>query len=172
MQRFGDGSLYSTSYTEDFIREFYTKIDVLKPQQLQFQVIASKLGVNVFYWPESSQALFMRQIPYIFINKHLSQQQQWQNFCHELAHVLLHTGNQRQMTSSFREYQEARANLFMYHACVPTFMLQQLNIDDYSAETVLLIQKLFNVEKEFALYRLTQYINKKHFMLNLHSLNS
>lgn len=170
--RFGDGFMYFNSYTEDFVREFYTKINVLRPQQLQFQMIASKLGINVYYWHESSQALFMGEIPYIFLDEHLSSQQQWQNFCHELAHVLLHTGNQRRMSSGFREYQETKANLFMYHACIPTFMLQQLEIADYSNETVLFIQKLFNVEKEFALHRLTQYLNKKRFMLNLHSLNS
>ncbi|WP_225230199.1 hypothetical protein [Ureibacillus galli] len=70
------------------------------------------------------------------------------------------------MTKSFREYQEAKANNFMYH--VPTFMLEQLEITDYTNESIKLIQSLFNVEKAFALHRLTQYLNKKFFMLNSH----
>ncbi|RTQ87964.1 ImmA/IrrE family metallo-endopeptidase [Lysinibacillus telephonicus] len=46
-----------------------------------------------------------------------------QEFYHELGHVVLHIGNQRQMTDSFRRYKESKANHFMYHACVPTFMI-------------------------------------------------
>lgn len=149
--------MYSTSYTEDFIREFYTKINILKPQQLQFEVIASRLGINVFYWPESSQALFLKEYPYIFLNKNLSKQQLNQDFFHELGHVLLHSGNQRQMTESFRRYQESKANHFMYHACVPTFMLNKIDSDLISVKY---ISKLFNVEEEFARKRLEQYINK------------
>lgn len=97
------------------------------------------------------------------MNEQLSEQQKWQDFNHELAHVLFHIGNQRKMTESFRLYQEYKANQFMYHACIPTFMLDDLKINDYTYKTVLKVQHLFNVEFHFALKRLEQYIHKKYY---------
>ena len=67
------------------------------------------------------------------------------------------------------KYQEYKANSFMYHACIPTFMLNELSINDYSSSTVLKVSKLFQVEYDFALKRLTQYIQNKHFMQYSHS---
>lgn len=75
---------------EDFVKEMYQRISILKPLQLNFRFIAAKLGIKVFYWKEQSQALFLKDYPYIFINEQLNEQQQWQDFGHELGHVLLH----------------------------------------------------------------------------------
>ncbi|MCS1383525.1 hypothetical protein NXZ75_15050, partial [Lysinibacillus sphaericus] len=63
----------------------------------------------------------------------------------------------------FREYQEYKANNFMYHACVPSFMLDELEPSDLTVENV---QRLFNVEYDFAFKRLEQYRSKKLLMLN------
>ncbi|MDM5333397.1 ImmA/IrrE family metallo-endopeptidase [Ureibacillus composti] len=152
--------MYCTSHTEDYVKEMYFKLGVLNPEQLDFLNIGNKLGIKVFYWKEHSQAVFLRDYAYIFLNQYLNNQQKWQDFCHELGHVLLHSGNQKQMTKSFIEYQESKANQFMYHACVPSFMLDQLSID-LTRESINLVQQLFNVEYNFALQRLTQYINNR-----------
>jgi len=136
---------------------------IVSPNLLDYREISIKIGIKVFYWPDSSQALFANEKPFIFLDETLSQQQKWQEFCHELAHVLLHTGDQFYMSPLFREYQEHKANNFMYHACIPTFMLEELQVYDYTKKTVLKIQELFNVEYEFALRRLKQYYNKQIF---------
>lgn len=149
--------MYNMSYTEDFVRNLYSKISILEPQQLDFRLIAARLGIKVFYWKEQSQALFFKDYPYILINNQLNEQQQWQDFGHELGHVLLHVGNQHKMSPSFREYQEYKANHFMYHACIPTFMLNKIKKEHLSVEFVM---KLFKVEQEFARARLIQYISK------------
>jgi Zn-dependent peptidase ImmA (M78 family) len=73
-----------------------------------------------FFLPDKGQALFLKENAYRFLNEQLTHQQQWQDFCHELAHILLHTGHQGRMFSLFHEYQENKANHFMYHACVPS----------------------------------------------------
>lgn len=150
-----------TTHTEDFIREFYTQMGILTPQQLNFQTIAIQLEIRLYYWPDKSQALFLKNHAYIFLNEKLKDQQQWQDFCHELAHVLLHSGHQGRMSPLFREYQENKANNFMYHACVPSFMLDELEQSDASAFTVQHVQQLFNVEYDFAVKRLEQYISNK-----------
>lgn len=152
------------SHLEDFIKEFYFKMNIISPPLLGFREIAKNLGIKVFYWSETSQALYANDLPYIFLDESLSQQQQWQDFCHELAHVLLHTGDQFYMYPLFREYQEYKANNFMYHACMPTFMLDELQLYDYLPQTVVKLQELFNVEYEFAMKRLTQYLNKRFYV--------
>lgn len=103
----------------------------------------------------------MKDHAYIFLNEQLTPQQLWQDFCHELAHVLLHIGHQGRMSLLFREYQEHKANNFMYHACMPSFMLDQLDLYDCTPLTVIQLQGLFNVEYDFAEKRLTQYISNK-----------
>lgn len=155
-----------SSHVEDFVKGFYSKIGIVNPQQLNFRTIAERLGIHVFYWPEPSQALFLKDYAYIFLNENLTEQQIWQDFCHELAHVLLHSGHQGCMSPLFREYQENKANNFMYHACMPTFMLNQLEIKDYTQQTTVHLSELFHVEYEFALKRLKQYVHNKEFMRN------
>lgn len=148
------------SHLEDYIKDFYTKMGIVNPNLLDYRKISVNIGIKVFYWADSSQALFSKEMPFIFLDETLNQHQQWQEFCHELAHVLLHTGDQFNMSPLFHEYQERKANNFMYHACMPTFMLDELQLCDYTPNTVLKLQELFNVEYEFALKRLTHYYNK------------
>ncbi len=147
-----------TTHTDDFIRALYNHMKILKPQKLEFQTMAIKLGIQVFYWPDKSQALFLRERAYIFLNEFLTNEQQWQDFCHELAHVLLHTGHQGRMSPLLLEYQENKANNFMYHACVPSFMLDEIDPDNLTVEYV---QQNFNVEYDFAFKRLEQYFSNK-----------
>ena len=150
-----------TTHTEDFIREMYSKIGITAPQQLCFQQIADALGIKIFYWKRTSQALFLKSQTYIFLNGQLTDSEQWQEFCHELGHVLQHIGDQSMMPPSWIEYQENKANNFMYHACIPSFMLDELNLYDSNAISILHVQQLFNVEYDFAEKRLTQYISNK-----------
>ncbi|MER1986619.1 MAG: ImmA/IrrE family metallo-endopeptidase [Solibacillus sp.] len=154
------------THLEEYVKNLYLKIGITKPQQLDFQKISAELNIQVFYWPDASQALFTGSKGFIFLNESLSSQVQWQDYCHELGHVLLHVGNQRQMCESFRAYQEIKANQFMQHACIPSFMLDELNLYDCGPFQVYEVQQLFNVDYSFALKRLQQYINNKQIMPN------
>lgn len=152
----------TTTHTEDFIKELYFKIGITKPHNLDYKKIADALGIRVFPAPYDgpSQALFVKETPFIFLNCNLTSAQTWQDFCHELNHVLQHTGNQSLMSRTWIDYQEKKANTFMYHACMPTFMLDELITND-SSLTITELQQIFNVEYEFAEKRLTQYFNNK-----------
>lgn len=154
------------THTEDYIKQFYLKIGITTPQELQFQTISKRLGINNLFWAEASQALLTGGQRIILLNENLSPQQQWQEYCHELPHLLLHTGRQRKLPKLFVEYQEYKANQFMYHAAVPTFMLDNLQLYDSTNQNVFLIQQLFNVEEQFAFTRLTRYLNRKRDMPN------
>lgn len=153
-----------TTYTEDFIKEMYKKIGIEKPQQLGFQNIAGALGIKVYFWKNPSQALFIGSKVFIALNENLTKAQQWQEFCHELSHVLQQNGHQGyrgKLPRCWIDYQENKANNFMYHACIPSFMLDTLKITDSTFPTIILLQKLFNVEYEFAVRRVRQYLNNK-----------
>lgn len=153
--------MYYTTHTEDFVKKFYERMDIREPQQLDFRVIAERLGIHIFYWQHTSQALFLKNHAYIFLNENLTPQQQWQDFCHELGHVLLHAGNQQHLPKSFVEYQEDKANNFMYHACVPSFMLQEMQLPYDTKIAIWEVQEAFHVEHKFAKKRLQQYTNNQ-----------
>nr|WP_315058882.1 ImmA/IrrE family metallo-endopeptidase [uncultured Lysinibacillus sp.] len=157
------------THLEDYVQQFYTRLGITDSTLLHVEEVAFRMGLKVFYWPEKSQALFTNGRHYIFLNENQSPQQQWQDFCHELSHVLLHTGDQFHMYPLFREYQEFKANNFMYHACIPTFMLEALSIDDHTPQTIMKVMQIFNVEYDFAYRRLTQY-NNKQIMQRLHNM--
>lgn len=153
--------MHHYSHLEDYIKQFYTQLGITDPSLLNFKEIGKRMGLKVFYWPDESQALFIDDSSFIFINEQLPETLQWQDFCHELCHVILHTGDQFYMPPLFREYQEHKANNFMYHACIPTFMLDALDLYDCTPHSIKYVQQLFNVEYDFAKKRLLNYISKK-----------
>jgi len=150
--------MYFYGHLEDYIISFYTKMNITNPRELDFNLIAKKLKINIFYWNDRSQALFLKDHAFIFLNKHLSPEQQQQDFMHELCHILLHTGDQMRMSPLFRKYQENKATNFTYHACVPTFMLDNLTMPSNESKAIWMIQEMFHVELDFATKRLHQYL--------------
>lgn len=154
------------THTEEYIKTLYLELGIAKPQDLKIDNIANHFGITVFYWSEDSRALFVKKQAFILINEHLTNEQKNQDFFHELTHVLMHVGCQRKLPKLFIEYQEIKANQFMYHAAVPTFMLEDLQVNDLTETTVQLVQLLFNVDRDFAYNRLTHYLNRKRDILN------
>ncbi|MGE7984886.1 ImmA/IrrE family metallo-endopeptidase [Lysinibacillus fusiformis] len=149
------------THLEDYIRDLFTSIGVTKPNQLDPRIIGPKLGFTVIYLPIDS----VSYDNIIIIDSRLSEQEQWQEFCHELGHVISHSGNQTKTHPLFREYQEWKANNFALHASVPTFMLNKIKLPIDEERAIIKICLLFNVEYDFAERRLNHYINN-HFFKN------
>ncbi|MBN6206221.1 ImmA/IrrE family metallo-endopeptidase [Ralstonia pickettii] len=143
--------------TESIIKDLYTNIDIVSPEQLKIESIAYKLGIAVRYWDFPSEAFAVDEKCFIVLNRNLNKSQLWQEFAHELSHLLLHVGRQELMHILFRQLQEYQANYFSYHFCVPTFMLERLK--EVNAN---LITELFNVEFDFAIRRIEIHQNKKY----------
>lgn len=148
-----------TTHTEDFIENLYTQLGIFLPYQLDFKEIAYRLDIQLYYWKNPSQVLFLKDQAYIFLEEGLTPQQLWQDFCHELSHVLFHSGSQAKMPYSWIEYQEWKANSFMLHACVPTFMLKKLALPLGEKNAVQFICEHFNVEEVIANQSLQYYSN-------------
>jgi Zn-dependent peptidase ImmA (M78 family) len=142
---------------EDFVKCFYEKIGITSPEGLNMYDIASRLGIRIVHTPFSSRA-FTRPFMGINLLDSLSPQQQWQDFGHELRHIIFDSGVQFLLPKEWIRYVECKANSFMYHFCVPTFMLEKLVFPAYNAE--LFIASTFNVTLNFAEKRLYQFQSK------------
>jgi Zn-dependent peptidase ImmA (M78 family) len=150
---------YQTTLLEDWIKEFYFNIDVYYPRQLDLLDIAARLGIFV-HFKEFSSRVYNEEI---IIDSRLSPEEQWQDFAHELCHLLRQDGNQLLlMHNPFLDIQEAKAENFALHFCVPTFMLLQYKITNFSnvQDGISFVTEKFNVTQEFANKRLVHFRNQ------------
>lgn len=141
-------------HLEEYIIRKLSGIDILHPYQLDIEVTASRLGFSVHYIDERPMFVAGR----IFLDIRSTSAQRWQEFGHELCHALLHEGDQALATAMQREYQENKADNFAQHFCIPSFMLNNMNLPAYEPEAVWLIMETFGVERWFAEKRLQQYM--------------
>lgn len=139
------------SHLEDYIVNLYKVLNIHKPYQIDMFSIAAQLGIEINY----HNVVF--RLGNEVILKNNSPPQQWMDFGHELAHVLIHSGSQLNMYPLYRDYQEWRAELFALHFCVPTFMLEQLK-----EVSVYDVMSLFNVDYDFAQKRLEMFQRKEY----------
>ncbi|UJL46816.1 ImmA/IrrE family metallo-endopeptidase [Virgibacillus sp. NKC19-16] len=147
---------YHTTLLEDAIEQFYFSLNIHHPQELKMKAIAELLEIPIHFVPISSRTYNGE----IIIDSRLSPELQWEHFGHELCHVLLHFGNQiLNINTLFFQYQEWKANNFMLHFCVPTFMLQKYNITNIN-EGIPFIMEEFKVTQEMAEIRLNHFRNQ------------
>ncbi|MGG0511546.1 ImmA/IrrE family metallo-endopeptidase [Bacillus pseudomycoides] len=151
---------YYTTQIEDYIEKLYNSLSINTPEQLDIITIAKKLNIWIHFAPFGSRAICRGNLPSIIIDNRKSSYQQWEDFSHELCHVLFHTGNQIYVPKLFLDYQETKAKNFMLHFCVPTFMLRSLDFPETRKETIYLISKTFNVSSEVAEQRLLHFENQ------------
>ncbi|AGK51993.1 ImmA/IrrE family metallo-endopeptidase [Bacillus sp. 1NLA3E] len=147
---------YQTTLLEDWIEDFYFKLEIYHPHQLDLLDISFRMGLSLIFKDISSRFYHKE----VIIDERLSSQEQWQEFGHELCHALRHNGNQLIMSESFIELQEHQANNFMYHFCIPTFMLMNIEFPRTKGQTINLIADTFNVTIDFAKKRLEMFENR------------
>ncbi|MED2945466.1 ImmA/IrrE family metallo-endopeptidase [Bacillus swezeyi] len=156
--------MYKYSTLEEEIKDIYSSIGILKPTTglWDLELIAEKLKIIVHYKAKGSEAVRVLGMPCIIIDSRLSKKKKWEDFCHELCHVIHHVGIQANLPDLFIELQENHANAFMYHFAVPSFMLNRVKLPQIKSEAVNLISDLFCVSHSFATKRLEMYIRKLH----------
>lgn len=148
---------YPCTPLEQSIERLYRAIGILKPYQLEPEAIAEHLGVWIHFAPFTSRAIERAGLQSIVLDSRLSRQEQWQDFGHELCHVLNHAGNQLAMGESFIRFQETKASNFAFHFCIPTFMLLETELPGLETEAVATIAATFGVMPEFAQERLKRH---------------
>lgn len=127
--------------------------------------IAAAFQIWIHYEKKGSSMFCINGLYSVVLDSRTSRQQQWEDFIHELGHVIKHCGNQFNMNHMFRQLQEYQANRFMYHFCVPTFMLEKISLPRMQSEAVKLIGDTFNVTYPFAAKRLEMYKRKQFSIL-------
>jgi Zn-dependent peptidase ImmA (M78 family) len=151
---------YHLTLLEQQIKNLYHSLGIYRPDQIDLEDIASKLSIWVHVAPFHSKAQKFRGHYSIVLDSRLSEYERWEDFGHELCHVLMHVGNQLKMPKPFKEFQEAKANNFAQHFCVPTFMLLDSGIPCTWNEAVLFIMETYNVSEHFARKRLEHFNNQ------------
>lgn len=137
---------YHSTLLEDAVKHLYVNLGIYYPHQLDILAIAEYLEIKVHFWNVTSR-IYKKEI---IIDSRLSPEQQWEDFGHELCHLLLQYGNQiLYINSLFLEYQEWKANNFALHFCVPTFMLQKYKIATIT-DGIPFITNKFQVRQEIA----------------------
>ncbi|PEK39098.1 hypothetical protein COF81_16580 [Bacillus pseudomycoides] len=151
---------YFTTQIEDYIKKLYHSLSIFIPEQIDMVTIAQKLNIWLHLAPFGSRAICRDDLPSIIIDNRTTLYHQWEDFGHELCHVLFHAGNQLYMPKLFLDYQETKAKNFMLHFCIPTFMLRTLDFPETRMESIHLIAKTFNVSFQIAKQRLLHYENQ------------
>jgi Zn-dependent peptidase ImmA (M78 family) len=148
---------YVKSHLEDFIENLYTKILITSPDQLDIELIARRLNIEVGYSHKKSKCAEIGGIMMIRLNENLPKTEQWQEFAHEVCHLLRHSGNQTELPFPFIQLQEWQANTFALHFCIPTFMLQELELPFHKQMAITEVSQVFGVEYRFVEDRLELY---------------
>ncbi|MEH7122074.1 ImmA/IrrE family metallo-endopeptidase [Bacillus sp. JJ1773] len=153
---------YIMTLLEENIQRIYKQVEILSPTEIDMYHIADGLDIWIHHHEEESKATKFKGQYYILLNDQLSPQEEWQDFAHELGHVVRHVGNQHKMNKPFRRMQESQSNNFMYHFCVPTFMLLEYEISNFENidEGSVFVSNVFNVTEEFAKKRLIRFHNQ------------
>lgn len=145
---------------EQYVMQLLNRIDIYHPHQLNAEEITSRLGLTVAYLHFKSACID----GHIFLDSRKDDAEQWEDFGHELCHALWHAGDQAVLPISMTEYQEWRADSFALNLCIPSFMLDQLQLPDYERQAVWILMEKFDVSKAFAERRLELYLRKRVFL--------
>lgn len=148
------------SNIEQYIEDIMYHLEIYKPERLSIEMIANQMNIEIHFKTTHSRMLLVQGQYHIILNKNASQAKQWEDFGHELGHVLRHVGNQHFLSAGFRGYQESQADNFMYHFCAPTFMIERMDFESTEQETILKIAETFNVTISFAKKRFEMYKRK------------
>ncbi|EGQ19217.1 hypothetical protein HMPREF9372_3744 [Sporosarcina newyorkensis 2681] len=154
-----------TSYLsslEEKVCSIYHSLKISEPSQIYhvnlIEDVSTMLKIKIYYFDEPSEANNLGGDYRIFLNENQSKQVIWQDLAYELAHILRYEGYHWSMNKPFQEYQEWQAEQFALHFCIPTFMLNHLELPQLKSEAIGFVAALFNVEYTFAETRLDKWL--------------
>lgn len=88
--------MYTNSHLEDWIENFYRKINITSPEQINFERIAETLGIRLYFKSGPSFSFKYNDVYTIFLDNRKSRCEQWDDFAHELCHLFRHEGDKKQ----------------------------------------------------------------------------
>lgn len=150
--------LYKQTELEKKIEKIYIDNGIFNLNDLEVSKVASALNIGIEYTLSGpSRVIWDEDATVIFLNGKDSAVKQREIFFHELAHPILHCGDQTYMhAKEFREYQEQQANQFQLYAAIPFFMLKELELPKYEKQAIYFIAAAFKVSIKLAKKRIDQ----------------
>jgi hypothetical protein len=147
-------SLYRTTALEDWVTNFYIRLRILHPKQINIESIAKMNDIFIHHKPLPSDHKVIGRYRGITIDTRKPKELQREIFFHELCHILRHCGVQSMMKAAFREMQERDARHFTRYAAIPYHMIRFIDLDDpYVIDQMV---DNFKVTPELCLERLEQ----------------
>ncbi|WP_309087152.1 ImmA/IrrE family metallo-endopeptidase [Domibacillus sp.] len=154
---------YTKTHLEEFVEALYRNMNIEHPEQIDMELISRRLGILIDYIDTPSKSVYDAGFVMILINKQVPLPVQWQEFAHELAHILRHAGNQTLLPDGLRMMQEWQAEHFAAYFCVPGFMLEKIELPSSLQEAIPIISEKFNVMPWFAAARFNQWFHRYFF---------
>jgi len=145
---------YQTTALEDWVTNFYLKLNIYTPQDINENYIASELGIFLHRKKMAPFFQIVGRYCGITIDIRDSQVKQREVFFHELCHVLRHSGNQGKMNKAFRELQEWDTKNFTIYAAIPHHMISYIPLNDENVIDQMV--NIFRVTPELCEERLNQ----------------
>jgi Zn-dependent peptidase ImmA (M78 family) len=148
---------YRPTDLEKEVTAMYQSFGIEEPSDLEEELIATRLGIKLFYVAIPSQAYENGKFRCIAVDKRLTRELQREHFFHELGHLLRgHAGNQTNLPELFRDLQEEQADHFLIYAAMPAYMIQQITMPEYEREVPYVLASEFKVTLKLAKERWEQ----------------
>ncbi|MNI11235.1 hypothetical protein D3C73_643730 [compost metagenome] len=147
---------YQLTPLEQWIETLYKELNIVTPDQLHIHELAAKFNIWVYYMDMKSMVVERQGLFSVNIDRRLSSKEQWEEFLHELCHVLRHSGNQTSMPMPFLDWQEQDAANFQLYAAIPFSMVSRLHLPERQIHATQLLVEEFHVTHKLAATRLEQ----------------
>ncbi|MDD9266493.1 ImmA/IrrE family metallo-endopeptidase [Paenibacillus sp. GCM10023248] len=147
---------YQTTPLEQWVEDLYEQYEITSPAQLCMSHLAAKLRIWVYTLDMNSMAIENNGQFSINVDRRLSPTEQWEDFLHELCHVLRHAGNQMVMPDRYVNWQEQDATAFQLYAALPLSMLKKLPLPEQKNEMIAYLSEEFHVTFRLAKARIDQ----------------
>jgi hypothetical protein len=148
---------YRTTALEDWVSNFYKRLKIYTPSDINEKKIAYNHCVYLNYREENSHYINGR-FKSITVDERQDPLTQREIFFHELCHILRHAGRQSMMSAAFRELQERDSRHFTRYASIPYHMLKYLDLE--SPGVIEEMSGMFKVTPELCVERLLQIQSK------------
>ncbi|GGK21750.1 hypothetical protein GCM10010965_13400 [Caldalkalibacillus thermarum] len=158
---------YKTAFEEKIEHLFKSK-GIVQPEDLCLEKLSDLFKVQIVYIPNAPQrAMWDDNLSVIFLDSAKTPAEVREVFFHELAHPLLHEGNQLGMFPEFRNLQENQAKVFQLYAAMPFFMIKKLDLPSEDRLIIGLLSDVFKVTHGLAKkrwYQIKQRIYTAQFL--------
>lgn len=146
----------------DFVESFFRSCNVWSPHLLPFAELASAAHAEFRFAPAKSHALLLKSGSVCTVDVRLEPPEQRVVAAHELAHVILHYGNQVQMVRVFRVIQEGEATTLAGHIFAPDYLLAEYvkEAPPFYEASIRYLSHVFGVTYEAMRARLDEFMRK------------